>query len=539
MAKKQLRYLTDPDPWMLAEDIPDCDPFFTQIWQSCFVNEIANPNGRAYNKLLAVFRGYHLWFYYGEKDSFQIGEHIARRIVETPAFAKRVNVGIVRWSDRLRVFANTVPEEHLERLSKRQLWNWYQRHDAIHTEYYQWGWIPVAADMFHDNLTNRLKQYLRTLTAERTVNEYLVSLTHPRQKSLIQIEHEDFLKLAVSVYRDTRQRKLFHDLYVTFEEREAMPFGLQTHTPEFEQALEERVNTIIGTIKQSILKKIEAHYRTYFYVKFMWIGKEGVHSFDHYLKELVKLIGTGVNPIRELGKVQNDFQLLQKKRQQLMRRLRIAPRWRQVFSEWGDFMVTKIYRRYAQIYAIYRMQPVLREIAQRLRLTLKDVRFMFKGEVKNALLHGKINRMALRQREKLAVYYFERNREVVFTGNLAKLLVKQTQRSIRSGVQEITGQVGCVGKAVGTVRVIIRPKDMVKMQKGDILVSIATDLDIVPAMKKAAAIVTEQGGVTSHAAIVARELGIPCVIGTKIATRVLKDGDRVEVDATRGIVKKL
>ncbi len=75
------------------------------------------------------------------------------------------------------------------------------------------------------------------------------------------------------------------------------------------------------------------------------------------------------------------------------------------------------------------------------------------------------------------------------------------------------------------------------MQKGDILVSIATDPDIVPAMKKAAAIVTEQGGVTSHAAIVSRELGTPCVIGTKIATKVFKDGDLVEVDAVKGIVK--
>ena len=77
------------------------------------------------------------------------------------------------------------------------------------------------------------------------------------------------------------------------------------------------------------------------------------------------------------------------------------------------------------------------------------------------------------------------------------------------------------------------------MNKGDILVSIASDPDIVPAMKKAAAIVTEQGGVTSHAAIVSRELGIPCVIGTKIATKVLKDGDIVEVDATKGTVRKL
>ncbi len=59
----------------------------------------------------------------------------------------------------------------------------------------------------------------------------------------------------------------------------------------------------------------------------------------------------------------------------------------------------------------------------------------------------------------------------------------------------------------------------------------------VPAMKNAGAIITDEGGITSHAAIVSRELGIPCVIGTKIATKVLKDGDLVEVKANHGIVK--
>ena len=89
------------------------------------------------------------------------------------------------------------------------------------------------------------------------------------------------------------------------------------------------------------------------------------------------------------------------------------------------------------------------------------------------------------------------------------------------------------------MKIIIRAKDMWKMQKGDVLVSIATDPDVVPAMKKASAIVTEQGGITSHAAIVSRELGIPCIIGTKIATKIFKDGDMVEVDANKGVVRKI
>ena len=78
-----------------------------------------------------------------------------------------------------------------------------------------------------------------------------------------------------------------------------------------------------------------------------------------------------------------------------------------------------------------------------------------------------------------------------------------------------------------------------QMKKGDVLVTGSTGPEMILACKKAGAIVTEEGGITSHAAIISRELGIPCVIGTQIATQVLKDGDEVEVDANNGIVKKV
>ena len=108
-----------------------------------------------------------------------------------------------------------------------------------------------------------------------------------------------------------------------------------------------------------------------------------------------------------------------------------------------------------------------------------------------------------------------------------------------TGIKELKGSTACIGNVTGKVKIINLPEDMIKMEQGDILVSSATTPSIVPAMKKAAAIVTDEGGLTCHAAIVSRELGIPCVIGTKIATQVLKDGDLVEVDAEKGIVRIL
>jgi pyruvate,water dikinase len=76
-------------------------------------------------------------------------------------------------------------------------------------------------------------------------------------------------------------------------------------------------------------------------------------------------------------------------------------------------------------------------------------------------------------------------------------------------------------------------------KKGEILVSAMTMQNYMPAMKKASAFVTDEGGITCHASIVSREMKKPCVIGTKIATQTLKNGDYIEVDADNGIVKIL
>jgi len=102
---------------------------------------------------------------------------------------------------------------------------------------------------------------------------------------------------------------------------------------------------------------------------------------------------------------------------------------------------------------------------------------------------------------------------------------------------EIKGNVAQKGKVTGIVKIMFTAQDLEKVSGGDVIVASMTTPDFMPAMKKATAFVTDEGGITCHAAIVAREMGKPCIIGTKVATQVLKDGDFVEVDADNGIVK--
>src|SRR4030095_8950858 len=89
---------------------------------------------------------------------------------------------------------------------------------------------------------------------------------------------------------------------------------------------------------------------------------------------------------------------------------------------------------------------------------------------------------------------------------------------------------------MGKVKIVHSSKEIKNMERGDVLVTEMTTPDFVPAMKKASAIITDTGGMTPHAAIVSRELGVPCVVGTGTATQMLKDGMDVSVDGSHGII---
>lgn len=124
-----------------------------------------------------------------------------------------------------------------------------------------------------------------------------------------------------------------------------------------------------------------------------------------------------------------------------------------------------------------------------------------------------------------------------------KLAIKKLEKFIKpffpKDVNIIVGQIAFPGKIKGEISIIENREDYLRFKTGNILVTSMTRPEMAPIMKKAAGFITDEGGVTCHAAIMAREMKKPCVIGTKIATKVFKDGDLVEVDATRGVVHKI
>jgi len=174
------------------------------------------------------------------------------------------------------------------------------------------------------------------------------------------------------------------------------------------------------------------------------------------------------------------------------------------------------------------------KLAKSLGLSYKDLLHCSYEE----LISGNIpKKSVLEARKRDFVIYNRLGRVHILTGhdadNLKKLITSE------ASADSITGQSASPGLASGRVKVIKSVKDFYKLGKGDILVAAMTTPNMISIMNKAAAFVTDEGGITCHAAILSRELKKPCIIGTRIATEIFKDGDLVEVNADKGVVKLL
>ncbi|MFA5792235.1 MAG: PEP-utilizing enzyme, partial [Candidatus Paceibacterota bacterium] len=146
--------------------------------------------------------------------------------------------------------------------------------------------------------------------------------------------------------------------------------------------------------------------------------------------------------------------------------------------------------------------------------------------------------------EKRARGYIYINGKIIISDNFNKFLVKNklaiTNLEPTSNANSISGVVACRGDIIrGKVKKIYNSYGVSAFKSGEILVTPMTSPEYLSAMRKAAAIITDEGGLTCHAAIVARELKKPCIIGTKVATKLFQDGDLIEVNANKGIIRKL
>jgi len=187
------------------------------------------------------------------------------------------------------------------------------------------------------------------------------------------------------------------------------------------------------------------------------------------------------------------------------------------------------------------IRPLLDKLARENKLdSWKDINLLAHQEILD-LISGKndYQKDLVKKRRELCMIYTSDLYKVDFLYGKDVLEFEKKFKPSAQGAKQVSGVVANKGKVMGVAKIISGPIDFYKFKQGEILIAKMTSVDFLPIMKKASAFVTDEGGLACHAAIISREYNIPCVIGTKKATVVFRDGNIVEVDAEKGIVRKI
>ncbi len=286
-------------------------------------------------------------------------------------------------------------------------------------------------------------------------------------------------------------------------------------------------------------KKLGKHKDKYYWTNNGWVKVYRLNEI-YFLKRIKAIIRNFSQARKKAKKIIFEQKYIKNRKKNYLRKYRFSKELINIFyyfeflNFWRDFRKTYGCKYHDVLYRF------LKEYSRRTNISinyLKSLTALEIGKIKN---YTKKDIKKLKERWECCFMLYRRPKNYLwFIGKEAEKLIKLLDKYFIGGKREIRGSIGNKGKIKGMVRLIKTISDFKKMKKGDILVSVATRTEYAPIMNKAKAIITDEGGITCHAAIVSRELSIPCIVGTQIATKVLKDGDKVEVDANKGIIKKI
>ena len=374
--------------------------------------------------------------------------------------------------------------------------------------------LPLTTNLgidFLDILKENLEKELGNKYSKNEIEVFISILTFPDEHSPLRDEEISLLKIATKIQKSVKEDKT--------SEEDAIK--------KFDRDLEEHANKF-GVIPVNFLDK-------------PW-------DKNFFIKE-VKVLVKNCDCQKKLDELDNSYRELILKRENLKKKLELSEETIQYANILQTTAFLNEYRKFVFCEANLKIRTFLDKIAE--KIGLKDwleCSYLTSDEIIGFLkTKPDVNNIKNLIKERENVYcLLSINKEVRLCNKeeleyvLKNFKIKAPHEETKiKKITTLKGSVGSQGFVRGIVKVCFTSKDLSKVNEGDILVAKMTSVDFVPAMKKAAAFVTNEGGITCHAAIVAREMGIPCIIGTKIATTVLKDNDFVEVDANKGIIKIL
>lgn len=356
------------------------------------------------------------------------------------------------------------------------------------------------------------------------------------------ILHESLMEKDLSVLDFTELKDLMVEYYDLFRKQyaanniiEPLSYYFQNHINNMlikAGIKKDRLDEIVGKYglpaRKSYLKLLAEEYtqnkentanlvKKYHYVNNDYLGSKPVTSDD--IKSIVKNISTHINNTGiDSG---------------------LPTQAKEILDIFQISVTIQDVRKGESLMWISGADKLLREYAKRTNFEYNELLFATWEEL---FYPDSLNRDVLKERSQACVLVFSKNGLATYTSLIAQDLYNQFRINvlkIPENITEIEGVIASKGIVKGRVSVVINTSQFHKVKKGDILVSFMTRPEYLPIMGLASAFVTDEGGLTSHAAIVAREMNKPCIIGTKIATKVLKDGDVVEVDANAGVIRIL
>src|SRR3989338_1468996 len=258
---------------------------------------------------------------------------------------------------------------------------------------------------------------------------------------------------------------------------------------------------------------------------------------EHYFQKIEEC----ENPDKELAHLEKETQKKESNFAMILNAWKDNSFVQLLFKTTNEAVYFRTWRTERFSQSTYYVTALFQEIAVRLDVeTYKNVVYLLPEEVVSMLRSEKSADKKLIEQRKIGFTYmtFGPNENLILQGDDAIRSLNYLKLADHTG-EIIKGTPAFKGIVRGKVTLITNREQWSKIQHAEILVIHTTTPDIVPYLKNIKAIVTEEGGILSHASVISREMKIPCVIGTKIATKAFKDGDIVEVDAEKGIVKKI
>lgn len=276
--------------------------------------------------------------------------------------------------------------------------------------------------------------------------------------------------------------------------------------------------------------------------KYRWSGLvffEGrINTVNDYLKRINEALKH--HPNKQLSLILKGQKRRIRERDKLFKLLKISNKQKKIIYLASEISYIRAHRFELAALAIYYLEPLIKQICARLNIQRSQFIYLTPPEIIESLQKKQllVNRQIIKRRQNnYGAYMNDKKWPVVIVGSLLRYLRNKNNLNKYKKVLEVSGTVASRGVVCGRARVLRSITEKNKFLKNEILITQATTPDWVPIMEKASAIVTDLGGLTSHAAIMSRELEVPCVINTRIGTVVFKTGDLVEVNANRGIIR--